>query len=90
MEDLILIGDGLLKKDVESAGSQRCGLWLARNGSSIGAHCWSEVGDARSEGADGGSGGEGDEDGGGCELHGWMRMLQVEECVGLGRKDGSL
>ena len=80
VEYLILVGDGLLKKDVVSAGSHVCGLWLARNdyGSSIGAHCWSDVGDAGSEGTDRGSGREGDEDGGGCELHGCLRMLQVE------------
>ena len=81
VKDLLLVGDGLLKKNAVSAGSHKCGLWLARNGygSSIGAHCWSDVGDAGSEGTDGGSGREGDEDGGGCELHIWLRMLQVAE-----------
>ena len=90
VEDLILTGDGLLKKDVASAGRQNFGLWLARNGSSVRANCWSEVGDAGSEGADGGSGREGDEDGGGCELHGWMRTLQDEELCGVERVDGCL
>ena len=77
VKDLLLVGDGLLKKNAVSAGRNVCGLWLARN-SSIGAHCWSDVGDAGSEGTDRGSGREGDEDGGGCELHGCLRMLQVE------------
>ena len=77
VEDLILIGDGLLKKIVVSAGSMKCGLWLARSGSSSIGPQWSEVGGAGSKGADGGSGRKGDEDGGGCELHGWTR-----NCVG--------